>query len=181
MLLTIAVAVVSSTVLLLTSARVLMVSATVKSIEGYCLRFLASQFLSIRRAEDVSSTVADTISTTRIVGSTVAVMLSDTEVNFARSFDDPTLTVTINDVATATCTATVRKMTDDQLQRIEACEQFFPNLPPKRSGRKTAMSLVQLREWTSDMLKRYVALRSADAEKVVLKFEVANDSLKSRS
>jgi hypothetical protein len=107
-------------------------------------------------------------------------MFSEVEQQLVANFDNPEWLTVLLDIVETNVYSIVHQLTHEQLARIEICEQFFPNLPARRTGRVTALSIGKLRRTISNLLNGYPALRSENTEKLVLKLEVANQSIRER-
>jgi hypothetical protein len=106
--------------------------------------------------------------------------LSEAEYNLVLRFDEPELNQSLVDNNELSPHQISQRLSDAQLERIEACEKFFPNTPPKNKNRRTAYTIRALRDMVRDILTRYSVLKSGDMEKVTLKLELANRIIRER-
>jgi hypothetical protein len=109
-------------------------------------------------------------------------MLSPVEVETVRRFDDHDLLHMMRDTLEEAPYKVVARMNALQLERIEACEKFFPpqELPTKKDNRRTANPVTRLREIIGNILNTYPTLRSCDTEKCTQKIELANQVIRER-
>jgi hypothetical protein len=106
--------------------------------------------------------------------------LSESEAHASWNFDTAEVMTLLSDSQAGIYMTLRQGLTSDQLTRLEACEFFFPNVPERKRGHVTGLSLKDIRRKIMELTKTYPALRSADLEKMTLKIERANQSLRER-
>jgi hypothetical protein len=108
------------------------------------------------------------------------VTISATDQHLARNFDDPEVVAAIMGIVQGWGAMVPGRLTDEQCVRLEACTQFFPNLPPKKRGRLTSLSLKDIRDSVMRLTTQYPTLRGNDPETLTQKIEIANETLRLR-
>jgi hypothetical protein len=106
-------------------------------------------------------------------------LLNDDDRELLRRFDSIELVTTIRGMLNCH-QCVIRSLSDDQMVRVEACANFFPNPPAAKTGRKTMRPITQLRDMLWKLLQDWPLLGCDNAEKLVQKLEYANSAINQR-
>jgi hypothetical protein len=106
--------------------------------------------------------------------------ISATDQHLAHNFDDPEVVASIMGIVQGWGGVVPGRLNDEQCVRLEACTQFFQNLPPKRRGRTTSLSLKDIQAHVMRLTTQYPTLRGNDPETLTQKIEIANETLRLR-
>jgi hypothetical protein len=106
-------------------------------------------------------------------------MLNDVECDLLQRFDSAMVLAAVR--ALVNFRANILDMrSDEQMVRLEACNNFFPNPPAAKTGRKTLRPITQIRKMAWKLVQDWPLLGADNPERLVQKFEYANNSINQR-